>query len=117
MKGRASREYVIWDPLVRCFHWSLPPVFSGIILLPGWRAAALDRIFCVFALAVRLVWGFIGPRHARFSDFWPSKAGILGHLQDLKKAYLAFRGTQPCRRADGPGSDDRNGLSGKLRAT
>jgi cytochrome b len=35
------------------------------------------------AVAVRLIWGFVGARHARFSDFTPSPARLLGYLKAL----------------------------------
>lgn len=41
------------------------------------------------ALAVRVVWGFIGTKHARFADFWPRRAALLTYLKALKA------GTEP----------------------
>jgi cytochrome b len=34
-------------------------------------------------ILVRLVWGFIGPQHARFSDFIYAPRKILGYMRDL----------------------------------
>ncbi|MCP4979447.1 MAG: DUF4405 domain-containing protein [Gammaproteobacteria bacterium] len=34
-------------------------------------------------VAIRLVWGFIGSKHARFSDFVRSPASTLRHIRDL----------------------------------
>lgn len=61
----------IWDPLVRVFHWSLAVAFLVAYLseddfldihtFAGYTVLSL--------LILRLVWGFIGSRHARFADF------------------------------------------------
>lgn len=67
-EGNARR---IWDPVVRLFHWSLVIAFVA-----AWGAAEEFRslhetlgYFIVSLLVVRTVWGFVGTRHARFSDF------------------------------------------------
>ncbi|PWV60550.1 cytochrome b/b6 domain-containing protein [Plasticicumulans acidivorans] len=66
-----SDEIKVWDPLVRVFHWTLVSAFTlafftedelqDIHVLAGYTVFGL--------LLVRAVWGFIGPRHARFADF------------------------------------------------
>jgi len=75
----------VWDPLVRVFHWSLALFFvisyaSGEeeSLLHPWSGYAISTL-----LLVRLVWGFIGPKHARFSDFVYSKTQIISYAKGL----------------------------------
>ncbi|MEO7053075.1 MAG: cytochrome b/b6 domain-containing protein [Rhodanobacter sp.] len=60
----------VWDPLVRLFHWSLAGLFlanffteDGELVHRGFGYAILILI------AVRFAWGWIGTRHARFSDW------------------------------------------------
>lgn len=75
----------VWDPLVRVFHWSLVTcvlldlfvVNDGEVLHQwlGYAAAAL--------VSVRVVWGFVGPRHARFADFLPTPGRVMQHLRAL----------------------------------
>lgn len=61
----------VWDPLVRVFHWSLVLGFATAYLVEDdlldvhvWAGYLVLTL-----IAVRLVWGFLGSRHARFSDF------------------------------------------------
>jgi cytochrome b len=77
----------LWDPVVRLTHWSI----AGVVLLNavlteggstlhvalGWAGMAL--------LALRLVWGLIGPREARFSAFPPNPRGAVRHLAELAR--------------------------------
>ena len=77
----------IWDPFVRIFHWSLVAGFfiayfteDDLQTIHNWAG------YLVLALVVlRIPWGFIGPRHARFSDFVRPPAVIIGHLKDLAR--------------------------------
>jgi cytochrome b len=79
----------VWDPLVRIFHWSLAAGFAtafiveddllGVHVWAGYLVLTL--------IAVRLVWGVIGTRHARFSDFVRRPAAIRAYLIDV----LRFR--------------------------
>ncbi len=78
-------KITVWDPLVRIFHWSLAGLFLTNALLDDPETALHRQIgYAVLALVVfRLVWGFVGPRHARFADFPPDTAGALGQLRDM----------------------------------
>ncbi len=86
--GREMRpaEVKVWDPLVRLFHWSL----AGLVLFAfisgeDWGGSAhVNAGYAVLALiGVRIVWGFIGAKHARFSDFIYGPKAIAAHLGDL----------------------------------
>jgi cytochrome b len=75
----------VWDPFIRVFHWSLVTLFAiayvtgdeieRVHVAAGYAIAAL--------LALRIVWGFVGPRHARFADFVRSPREALGYLRDV----------------------------------
>jgi cytochrome b len=61
----------VWDPLVRVLHWSLVGLFAFSFLTgdEGKKAHILSGYAIIGLLAVRIMWGFVGPRHARFSSF------------------------------------------------
>lgn len=75
----------LWDPLVRLSHWGLALVVLGNALITeggslthvwlGWIGMAL--------LGLRLIWGGLGPREARFSAFPPRPLAALKHLRAL----------------------------------
>ena len=75
----------VWDPLVRVAHWGVAAGVAGawwsLDRAGGWH----EKIgYAVAALVgLRLVWGFIGSRHARFSDFvkgWRTTAAYARRL-------------------------------------
>ena len=84
--GRDARPGLIrvWDPFVRLFHWSLVGLFAFAFLTGDeWDKAHEAAGYTIAALvAARVLWGFVGPRHARFSDFIHSPSAILGFLRD-----------------------------------
>lgn len=81
----------VWDLFVRVFHWTLAVGFfvayfsEDLLLLHVWTGYLIG----VLVLA-RIIWGFVGPQHARFSDFaFPIKA-VLAYLIDLVR-FKAIR--------------------------
>ncbi|HSX95551.1 MAG TPA: cytochrome b/b6 domain-containing protein, partial [Hydrogenophaga sp.] len=76
---RAER---VWDPFLRLFHWSL----VGLVVLNLWvlEEGETPHEWAGYAAAVlvllRVAWGFVGTRHARFADFWPTPARLRAHL-------------------------------------
>lgn len=65
-----------WDPLLRLCHWGL-----ALALLAAWltrRGGGLWHEWLGYAVlafvALRLAWGWLGPREARFAGFLPSPA-------------------------------------------
>ena len=79
----------IWDPLLRIFHWSLAIAFAvafvtedDLLALHVWAGYAILGL-----IAFRLVWGFLGPRHAQWSDFVKEPREIASYLRNA----LRFR--------------------------
>lgn len=82
-KGAATIR--VWDPIVRLFHWTIVTacILNLFILEPGHALHRAAGYTVAAALAIRLVWGFVGTRHARFSDFFPTPRRLLPYLRAL----------------------------------
>lgn len=83
----SARSRMIWDPLVRLVHWS---VALGVLL----NATIIDEDgkwhnmigYGVFGLVVvRLLWGFIGTKPARFASFPPNVKAAIAHFKELMR--------------------------------
>jgi cytochrome b len=84
MREQNNQVYV-WDPLVRVFHWTLALAFvTAWITEDDWLDLHVPAGYTVLGLLLfRVVWGVIGTRHARFTDFVRSPATMLAYLQDV----------------------------------
>ncbi len=86
----------VWDLPVRLFHAALPLLIVGLFLTSededfvSWHAR-LGLVVLALVVA-RIAWGFFGSRHARFSDFVPSPAGLVryarGYLRGEPEPHL-----------------------------
>ena len=80
---------LVWDPVVRFGHWALVAAFAVAYLSAEEEAGGPDPLhvwggYVVGVLVVlRVVWGFVGSRHARFSDFVRSPIVALAYFRDL----------------------------------
>jgi cytochrome b len=89
-----QNQIKVWDIFVRVFHWSLAAAFFvayvteeellSLHVVAGYAVAGL--------IALRLLWGFVGTRHARFSDFVYRPAEVKAFVKDTvqlrAKRYL-----------------------------
>lgn len=80
-----TRRFQVWDIFVRLFHWSLVALFVTNAFFTNPEKS--NHIWVGYAIAglvaLRIIWGFIGTRHARFTDFLPSPAGAFRQLGDM----------------------------------
>ena len=87
----ASREVRVWDPFVRIFHWLLVLLFASAYLSAGNND--LIHIWSGYGIAtlvlLRILWGIVGPRRARFSDF------VTGPFAGLSYLTAMIRGKGP----------------------
>lgn len=78
-------SHKIWDPFVRVFHWSLVGLFAANALIvedDSWIHEWVGYVVAAL-IALRIAWGFVGPRSARFASFMPHMRGITDQLGDI----------------------------------
>jgi cytochrome b len=75
----------VWDVLVRFTHWAVALSFfvayltdDDVMTLHVWAGYVIGSL-----VVLRLFWGFVGPRHARFTDFVTGPRKVLTYLVDL----------------------------------
>ncbi len=74
----------VWDGVVRGCHWTLATAFAVAFLAEEGHFVHQAAGYVVLSVvAGRLVWGFVGPRPARFSDFVPGPRQMIGHVREL----------------------------------
>lgn len=75
----------VWGLFVRVFHWTVAVGFfvayfteDELLTLHVWAGYAIGGL-----LVMRVLWGFVGPRHARFSDFFYRPGEVVAYMRDL----------------------------------
>ena len=89
----------VWDPVVRIFHWS-----TLVLVCFAYYSAEFGQnehhlligyVLCG-VLCVRLLWGFVGSHHARFSSFLYSPATTLRYALSLRQGHpIHYLGHNP----------------------
>ncbi|WP_319519192.1 cytochrome b/b6 domain-containing protein [uncultured Martelella sp.] len=71
-----------WDPLVRITHWTIAAaiIINGLLSKPGGTIHVWVGWITMSVLVIRLGWGLLGPREARFSAFPPDPRAAIAHL-------------------------------------
>ena len=88
----------VWDRFVRVFHWSLVAcvLLDQLVLEEGEAPHRWVGYAAAALVAARVVWGFIGSRHARFADFLPTPARLRHHVGSLLRGqHVAYVGHSP----------------------
>nr|WP_315428376.1 cytochrome b/b6 domain-containing protein [uncultured Albidiferax sp.] len=75
----------VWDLFVRLFHWSLVCAIglNYFVLDDGKTLHQWIGYAALALVAARIVWGFVGSRHARFSDFVPTPRQVRDQVRHL----------------------------------
>ncbi|MCP5339061.1 MAG: cytochrome b/b6 domain-containing protein [Steroidobacteraceae bacterium] len=84
----APARALVWDLPVRLMHWILVLAVAG-----AWMTQQLEgdwfkyHVWCGYTVLIvvvtRLVWGFVGTRHARFGSFLRGPAAVFGYARGL----------------------------------
>ena len=85
-RAEASRT-LVWDAPVRVFHWLLAGSFATAWLTAESERLQLLHITAGYTMAglvaFRVLWGLVGTRHARFSDFVRGPRAVAAYLFSL----------------------------------
>jgi len=88
----------VWDPVVRVGHWTLVITFftayfteDDFLTVHVWAGYLLTAV-----IVFRVIWGFVGTRHARFANFIRSPADAFRYVADLvRKRGQRYVGHNP----------------------
>jgi cytochrome b len=98
-RNRLLRQGIyVWDPFVRVFHWALVVGFAlAYLVIDPMTVHALTGATIGVLIAARIIWGFIGPRHARFADFIYAPTTVFCYVRDLLRfrAHASYIGHSP----------------------
>jgi cytochrome b len=84
-----ARQVAVWDPVVRYSHWLLVVAFAVAYLSAEEEAGGPDPLhvwggyIVGIIVALRVLWGFIGPTRARFTDFVCGPVAAIRYLIGL----------------------------------
>src|SRR5690606_3194614 len=113
MPEKASSKRLVWDLPLRLFHWLLVLSIAaswytaeksnqGEFLEIGEQFYGYAQIhfwigyWTIGLLVFRVIWGFVGPRHARFSSFIKGPAKTLEYLRSVRgPGYVPAPGHNP----------------------
>ena len=67
----------VWDPIVRLLHWGLAIAVLGNFINEGGDQLHRWEGYAALSIVIsRITWGFIGSKHARFSDWFPTPSRV-----------------------------------------
>ena len=100
----------VWDLFVRIFHWSLVAAFAvayvtedEAMALHVWAGYLVGGL-----MLLRIVWGIVGPRYARFTDFVCGPLHAWRYLIDLFRFRARRRPALPDRKGSSTGCADHD---------
>ncbi|WP_182407512.1 cytochrome b/b6 domain-containing protein [Psychrobacter sp. GP33] len=80
-----TKQVRVWDILVRITHWTVAAgIFANLLFTEdGSELHEIVGYTVVGLVVIRLLWGLVGTRYARFSNFFPTPTRLKRHLADL----------------------------------
>jgi len=84
-----EEKRLVWDLPLRVFHW-----LFALSIAASWATAEAGFEYMQYhfylgywmigLVLFRIIWGFVGPRHARFANFLRGPSTLLKYLRSLK---------------------------------
>jgi Ni,Fe-hydrogenase I cytochrome b subunit len=120
MNGTCEQRVLVkvWDWPTRVLHWVNAKLILALIFLFFFSYAAEDLLgvddvliepvnklhavmghILIITFALRILWGFLGNRYARWADLLPKKEGL---LKDIRWYLSGFRGLSANARGHDP---------------
>ena len=89
-----ENKVYVWDRFIRLFHWLLVTLF--IVSYISSEYETMVHVYSGYGivglLVLRVTWGFIGSKRARFTDFVRKPSSVISYAKDLlagrAKRYL-----------------------------
>ena len=80
-----TRQVKVWDILVRFTHWTVAAgIIANLLFTEDGSDLHVYVGYTVVGLVVlRLLWGLVGTRYARFTNFFPTPTRLKAHLSNL----------------------------------
>jgi len=90
-----SATRLVWDLPTRVFHWlfvlTICAQYTTAKLGTTWMPWHFRLgFFMIGLLTFRIIWGFVGPKHARFSSFLKGPGTVLAYLKQVHKVKDAL---------------------------
>jgi cytochrome b len=84
-QSAVAPQVYVWDSFVRVFHWLLVTSFAiaylteeDMLIVHVWAGYTVGIL-----ILARILWGFVGPAHARFRDFVYNPATTFRYVRNL----------------------------------
>jgi cytochrome b len=86
-KNQVTEGVLVWDIAVRIFHWMVVAAFFIAYATSAGGPRNIHEFagYTILALvSFRVIWGFVGGKHAHFSDFVCSPASVIAYARSLR---------------------------------
>jgi len=96
-----KEKLLVWDLPLRLFHW-----LFALTIFAAWYTSEQEGelidlhmqlgYFAIGLIVFRLIWGLVGTRHSRFSQFLPTPARLTAYLKGRdRQADVSYAGHNP----------------------
>lgn len=90
-----QNKSLVWDLPLRLFHWLFVLSILGLWYTSEQEGDMVEQhmqlgYFTLGLLVFRIVWGIVGPKHARFKQFIPSPAKLISYIKSVKQGQSPY---------------------------